>query len=223
MATRNEIADFIAGRLNDPLNRVLKNQIKFSVDYWRAELIRQDINKYGYSGIYTQKLVVPLQPVDSIDSCIVNLNCTVLRTKNKVPNPIRRNSDSDYKFVGSADGKVQYRELDQELIDRLKYLKFTGNAIGFEPKNGYIYVYNAKRTKYIGITAAFDNPQSAIDYCTNSDPANCYNDDMEYPLPLDMLRVIVQGMLSGEFRIITSDLEIPTNVKFNPNQESKNS
>lgn len=205
MATLNQIADYIAGSLKQPLNEELKRRIKFSVKAWRADFIKQDIERNGISGIYTQRLVLDLTKVDEIDSCKVEGECKVLRTVNKVPKPIRRTDDVDFNFVGEADGSVSFTEASRNEVELFKYLKYTSTKRRYRYINGYIYIFNAKRMKYLGLEYAFENPEEAIQVCSSSTADNCYHDDMEFPLPLDMLNRMIKGMLEGEYQIYNDD------------------
>jgi hypothetical protein len=221
MATLNQLADYIAGSLKQPLNEELKRRIKFSIKAWRAILIRQDIERHGLSGIYTQRLVVDLVKVDSVDNCKVQTGCQVLRTQNKVPKPIRRSDDVDFPYVGEADWSEGFTEGSASDMKFLAHLKYTKQKRRYEYVNGYIYVYNAKRMKFLGLVFPFENPEQAITYCSNSTGSDCYNDDMEFPMPLDMLNTIIKGMLEGEYQIFNDDdLTVKEQVNAEPSRST---
>ena len=53
------------------------------------------------------------------------------------------------------------------------------------------------------------NPKDvALFDCDNSD---CYNDNMDYPLPADMLQMITQGILSSELVMLSGSINDTTN------------
>lgn len=198
MATLNQIGERIAFALNEPLNYVLKENIKFSVKYYRSLFIRRDVAANGLSDEFLQKFHVPLLKVDKADDCAFNLGCTVLRTKNKVPKPVRLKSDVLFKFAGTPSGKgFNYTEFE-ELRSRL-HNKYTANEIVYSYINGYIYIYNASKLKYVALQYIVDNPEE-INFCATSD--TCYDDDKEFPIASDFLADIVTNILSKEFRIM---------------------
>lgn len=198
MANLNEIADLVAGRLNDPLNEVLKEQIKFAVKYYRAFLIRRDITKNGMSNEFLQSIKVKLQRADKADSCIASLNCPILRSVNKIPNPIRLNSDEAFKFVGSVGRQKSFTYTRLEELPFTNYLEFNTDEIRYEWMNGYLYIFNNLKLKYAELVAPYANPNKVKDDC---DDIPCFNDDMEFPLGDDLLQTIITGLLSGEFKL----------------------
>jgi len=202
MATLNEIADLVAGRLDDPLNEVLKESIKFSVKYYRATLIRRDVAKNGDSLHFLQTLKVKLKRVDKADSCIASLGCPILRSENKIPNPIRLNSDEAFNFVGSVGRQKGFTYTRLEELPYTTYLEFNALEVRYEWINGYLYIFNNLKFKYAELVAAYADPSKVKDDC--SDVA-CFNDDMEFPLGEDMIETIIKALLSGEFRLVTKE------------------
>ena len=197
--TLNEISERIAYALNEPLNYILKENIKFSVKYWRALLIRRDVQANGLSDEFLQRIYLDLIKVDKADACNFNLNCTdVLRTKNPIPRPLRLKNDILFKFVGTVDGKP-FSYVEYEEVAYTCYNKFTSKDIKYNYTNNYLYVFNNTKLKKIAIQSAFSDPTEVNQFC-NTD--TCYTDDMEFPCPYDMVQQIVQGILSNEFKIL---------------------
>lgn len=199
MASLNQIGERIAYALNDPLNYMLKENIKFSIRYWRAMLIRRDIAQNGLSDEFLQRIYLDLIKVDKADACNFNLDCVkVLRTKNKIPKPIRLKTDVLFKFLGSVDGKP-FTYTEYEEIPYTCYNKFTSKSIRYTYINEYIYVFNNTLLKKIAIQTPFVDPYQANNIC---DDTTCFNDDSEFPCPEDMIQQIVSGILSGEFKMV---------------------
>ena len=213
MASLNQIAERIAYTLGEPLNIVLKENIKFSIKYWRALLYRRDIATNGQSDEFLQKFHAPLTKVDKADDCAFTLDCTILRTTNKVPKPVRLKTDVLFKFVGTADGKAfDYTEYE-EVQFRCEN-KYTGKSIIYSYINDYLYIFNATKLKKLAIQAVFANPEE-INICATSD--TCYSDDDKYPIADDMIGDIINGILSKEFKLLDAkDLAVsvePTDLK----------
>lgn len=196
--TKNQIAERIAYALNEPLNVPLKENIKFSINNWRATLIRRDVQANGMSDGFLQRFYVDLQKVDKADACNFNLNCVeILRTKNPIPRPVRLKSDTLFKFVGTVDGK-SFSQVEYEEVPYTCYKRFTSKDIKFCYVNEYIYIFNNTKLKKIAFQYIVADPSSINNSCTDD---TCLNDDSEYPLPEDMVPQIIAAILSGEFKI----------------------
>lgn len=196
--TLNQIAERIAYSLNEPLNFVLKENIKFSVIAYRALFIRRDAVVNGLSDEFLQSYNSPLIKVDKGDNCYYELGCDVLRTENKVPKPLRLKTDVVFKFVGTPTGKpFSYSEFEE--VGFRCYNKYTGNEIVYSYINGYIYIYNASKLKFVRIQQILADPRQAV-LCSTSD--TCYSDNSEFPMPEDFVPDIIRSIKSGEFNIM---------------------
>lgn len=197
MPSLNQIAERIAYALNDPLNIMLKENIKFSVRYWRSTFIRRDIFANGMSPELCQRIYLDLKKVDKADSCNFNLNdCEILRTVNPVPSYIRWKNDVTFKFIGTADGQIS-TEVEYEEVPYTCYNKFTFNILRHCIVNQYIYIFNNTKLKKIALNHPFFDPYQANALCSG-----CYTDDSEFPCPADMIQQIVQGIITGEFKVL---------------------
>lgn len=211
MATLNESAEHIAFELKDPLNVELKENIKFSLKYWRATLIRRDVARNGMSTEFLQRYYFDLIKVDKADACNFNLDCQILRSKYEIPVPIRLNNDSAYKFIGDVNGKG-WTETEYEEIPYVAYNKYTSKDIRVAIVNRYFYVFGNTKLRKGMTQAAWANPSLINNDCEG----NCYTDDSEFPLPLDMLQQITQGILSTEYKIMNfKDNEVEINAEPN--------
>lgn len=197
--TKNQFAERLAYALNEPLNVVLKENIKFSLNGWRAMFIRRDVQANGMSDGFLQRFYVPLIKVDKADSCNFNLDCvTVLRTTNPIPKPVRLKNDTLFKFVGTVNGKP-FSQVEYEEVPYTCYNKFTNRDIKFTYINDYAYFFNNTKLKQVAFQYIVEDPSKINNVCTSD---TCYNDDSDYPLPEDMMPQILSGILSGEFKIL---------------------
>ncbi len=187
----NEIAYSIAGRLNEPTNDVLIAEIKFQIAVWRAFLMRQEIERDGQSGMYTQTMTVPLVLVDAADNCYIDLDCKVLKTSVKVPNPINIKGDAPFNYVGAVNMKKPFGFRNQSTIA----FSFTGKQVFYSVNNGYIYVWGNNKLDYLTISGIFENPEEAIELCIDS--TNCVGDDENYPISGHHAKTIIEGLVSG--------------------------
>lgn len=204
----NQIAERIAFALDKPHDATLKENIKFSVNYWRALLMRRDVEKNGMSDTWLQKFHINLVKVDKADACNFNLDCvTVLRSSVPIPKPVRLKNDSLFKFVGTVDGKP-FAQVEYEEVPYTCYNKFTSKDFRFAYINDYIYVFNNTKLKYLALQYAVEEPNKINLSCT---AGTCYSDDLEYPCPADIVQQIIAGILVGEFRIIPITDEVEVN------------
>lgn len=211
MASLNAIAEHIAYELKDPLNVVLKENIKFSIKYWRALLIRRDIARNGLSDEFLQRFYFDLVPVDKADACNFSLDCQILRSKFEIPTPIRLNNDILFKFVGSVNGKP-WTYTEYEEVPYVAYNKFTSKEIRYTFVNRYFYIFGNNKLRKGAVQAPFSDPTLINTSCTQD---SCYSDDSEFPIAADMLQQITQGILSTEFKIMNlkdNEVELDTDV-----------
>lgn len=211
MNSLNAIAEHIAYELKAPLNVELKENIKFSVKYWRATLIRRDVARNGMSDEFLQRFYFNLVKVDKADACNFNLDCLILRSEFEIPAPIRLNNDILFKFVGSVDGKA-WTYTEYEEVPYVAYNKFTAKEIRYTWVNKYFYIFGNTKLKKGAVQAPWADP-SLIN--TSCDSASCYSDDSEFPISADMLQQIVDGILTREFRIMNpkdNEVQIDTDI-----------
>lgn len=200
--TLKEAAENIATQKGKAHDVVFKENVKFSIRYWRALLIRRDVAANGVSDEYMQRLHLPLKKVDKADSCNFDLGAChiVVRTENQVPQTIRFKSDVPFKFLGDAYGRP-FTHTQYEEVPYTCYNRFTPKVFRYAYLNGYVYVFNNTKIKYITIIDAFVDPYKANTLCGGV----CFNDDSEFPCPADLMHNIITGIVTGEYRVVTAD------------------
>ena len=91
----------------------------------------------------------------------------------------------------------------------LPYDKYTKDKYKAYMIEDYMYIYNANGLGFINVRGVFEDPKDvALFDCDDSD---CYSDDMDYPLPADMLQMITQGILSTELVMLSGSMNDTTN------------
>ena len=208
--TLRETAEYIAARLDKPNDFVLIQQLEYSIKIWRALLIRRDAEVNQESSLYLQGMEFDLIKVDQLDPCSAVVGCPVLRSKNRIPKPVRLKDGRLFKFVGEAGigtRKKIFSYVEPENLEYTKHNKFTANVIRYSYYNGYVYVFNNLLYRKINIEFVFENPEEFISCC------DCYSDDYEFPLPADMIQIIIQGILTNEFKLKPIDQEVKETPK----------
>lgn len=214
MASLNQLASGVTHDIGQPYNYVLLKRVKDMFIQNRATLLARSIDKKGVGDTYIQRYVVDLEDVDSADSCEVTLDCIVKRTSNKIATPLRIQGDAPFLLVGSANGfvVVTYASSITEVYTATNVMN-VNNIPRYIYINGYGYFYNWDATKALFV-AVYENPTliypETADDCTNG---ICYDDDMEFPCPIDLI-VIIKEMIFKELGLIKeqpkAEVEIDT-------------
>jgi len=203
MATFNSIADEIAGALDRPFDDMFKQRIKEVFRHELARMLRQSMDKTGVDVSLVQRYTAVLEEVDSGDT-VVSYDCTILRTEDKIYKPIRWKTVEPFTYIGSDDIPFIYRH-SVEAKRLAPFLSLTGNAISYDYRNGYIYIYNGKRLEYVTIETVFANPADILAVETADaigiGESTC-KDDMVIPIAEDLIQTVKDKLFSGELAII---------------------
>jgi len=213
--TLNEIAynilNLVRGGRSSNNEHISNSQIKFNVKYYRAMLIRRD---FARNGIITRHLeqdlgCLELIKVDASKCCNLPTECAVYRTVKKVPKTVRFNFSDAITHVGDVSGTGTIPIVDSNAVQWLPYDKYTKNKMKAYMIEDYVYIYNADGLKFINVRGIFEDPEDvALFDCDGSD---CYDDDIDFPIPMDMLQTITQGIMSGELMMLASSVNDTTN------------
>ncbi len=207
MATLNQLSDNIAIRLNRPFDSVLKELIKDSYKDLRALYLKRTIERNGIHESLKQSYDVELELVDFSDSCFISVDCPLLKTKNKVAKPLQYKTDVPFDYVGTITGN-SITHSTFGTIKFYKHLPLVGNAMYYFYMNDHIYVYGNTKLGVIRIESVFANPEQAISLCNNAD---CYDDDMEFPLPQDIIFNISNDIYNIFLNKINDEVQIDEN------------
>jgi len=213
--TLNEIAynilNLVRGGRSSNNDHISTSQIKFNVKYYRAMLIRRD---FARNGIITRHLeqdlgCLELIKVDASKCCDLPVDCAVYRTVKKVPRTVRFNFSDAITHVGDVSGTGTIPIVDSNAVQWLPYDKYTKNKMKAYMIEDYIYIYNADGLKFINVRGIFEDPEDVAMF--DCDGSDCYSDDSEFPIPMDMLQTITQGIMSGELMMLSSSVNDTTN------------
>ena len=213
--TLNEIAynilNLVRGGRSSNNDYISTGQIKFNVKYYRAMLIRRD---FARNGMVTRHLeqdlgCLELQKVDASKCCNLPTECAVYRTVKKIPRTVRFNFKDAVTYVGAIDGKGNIPLVESHTVQWLPFEKYTKNKMKAYMIEDYLYVYNADGLKYINVRGVFEDPEDVTMF--DCDGSDCYDDNSEFPIPMDMLQTITQGIMSGELMMLSSSVNDTTN------------
>ena len=188
---------------NDEL--ISTDQIKFNIQHYRAMLIRRDYARNGYvSKTIEQDLgCIGLEAADMSKCCGVDLptGCTVYRTDRKLPKTVRFNLTDAFTFIGKPNG-----------ASTIPYDKYTSRLTRYYVIDEYIYVYEPNGLEAINIRGVFEDPKEVGQFATCDDEF-CYDEQSAYPLPMDMVSAITNGLVQGELSLLTTTVNDTENDK----------
>ena len=213
--TLNEIAynilNLARGGRSSNNDHISLDQIKFNVKYYRAMLIRRDSTR---NGIITRHLeqdlgCIELQKVDASKCCNLPVDCAVYRSKVKIPRTVRFSFKDAITHVGDVTGLATIPMVEPHMVEYLPYDKYTKQQKKAYMIEDYLYIYNGDGLKFINVRGVFEDPEEvALFDCDGSD---CYDDDSEFPIPMDMVQIITQGLMSGELMMLATSVNDTTN------------
>lgn len=210
MATLRQLAEQVIEAYGKPYDSVLYERAKDLILNTRATLIRQSFERTGIDDIFIIPFVFELIEVDIIDNCQVQLDCIILRSKNKIPEPVRFKNDIPFTFLGTADGTRTFSYIKSFQVPLIKHLKFGYKKISAFYINQYIYIINTKILQWARADAPYSFPNQLIPGCGSDD---CFNDDMEFACPADIINTILKEVITSKVLLITNNEEstVPIN------------
>ena len=207
--TLNEIAynllNLVRGGRSNHDEHISLDQIKFNIKHYRAMFIRRDYAKNGFVSRHVEQDLgcVQLKSVDASKCCNLNTSCAVYRTIKELPKTIRYNFEEAISYVGDVSGTGTIPMVNSNTIQWLPYDKYTKGKMKAYMIDHFLYIYNADGLETINIRGVFEDPQdvSKFDEC---EEGGCYDDSSSaFPIPMDMLSLINQGILAGELQLLS--------------------
>lgn len=194
-----------AGRISDDTTPSY-SQLKFIVNYKRAQYLRQDYTKNYFDNdlIYQDLGCLEMEPVDSAECCSFETGCTIYRTKLQIPIPLRFQDKLAIK-VNAINKTKRFEVILPERYPFIGYTKFPSLTEKVFFLNNRIYT---KSLFALNVRGAFENPEDAKSFVCGDEM--CYTDDSQYPLPADLIDLITKDILGTEIKALISlgqDLE----------------
>ena len=215
--TLNEISynllNLVRGGLSNQDEAISLEQIKFNIKHYRAMFIRRDYAKNGFSSRHVEQDLgcVSLQPVNASKCCGLPVEDVVYRTTEPLPKTIRYNFEEAITYIGDVTGTKTIPLVPSNTVRFLAYDVHTKGRYKAYMIEDYLYVYNADGIDTINVRGVFEDPSDVANY---GDCAKglCYDADKDpFPIPMDMLNLINQGVLNGELSLLTTTFSDTTN------------
>ena len=202
------ILNLVRGGRSNTGENISIDQIKFNIKYYRAMLIRRDFARNGNITRHLEQSLncVRLEKVDASQCCSLPANCDVYRSVENIPRTVRMNFRDSITHVGDITGTSTIPIIDSIAVEWLPYDKYTTNAKRAYVIEDRLYIYNAKGVEYINVRGVFEDPEDLASF--ECDGTDCYDNLSAFPIPMDMIQMITQGIMSGELQLLagsTSD------------------
>jgi hypothetical protein len=216
MASLNELTynllNIFRGGMQSDDEPVSKKQIAFQIGYYRAMLIKRELDK---NRTLDRRLIqdlgcIDLTYVDRAECCDITWDCEVARTVDRIPQPVESSDSALLTFVGLIDKVTPIEYTSKSQAHWSKYNKYTSKSYRAYYHNGYIYIANATRLKYINVQGVFADPESAATF-SQCDGSPCFTWDSQYPIAEYMIQPITEMIMTKEARLITNTPNDQTN------------
>lgn len=193
MNTLNKLAYDLAESVDKDTDYAFVERMKDHVMGYRAMLFRRDQDRGNRLPFeFIQNLgCIDMIEVPSVECCGVDLGCSVYRTKDKVPRPVRTKNGSSFSYVGTVDGQNSFSQMSRAETSFRSFDRFRGAAEFFVYENGHIYVFNTKPEKIL-VKGVFSDPRDIkqMGYCEEE----CFDDDSEFPMAEDMTPILLRAI-----------------------------
>lgn len=218
MATLNQIVynlrDLVSsGRLNDDTT-ISFRQLKFIVNYKRAQYLRQDYvkNYFDNDSIYQDLGCLEMEEVDEAECCTYSTGCKIYRTKKELPQLIKLVDRLGIK-INAINKTTRFEIVLPERFPFITNTKYPSLTEKIFILNNRIYSKNVISLNVRGLLA---NPEDAKKFICANDTV-CYTDDSEYPITIDMLDLITKDILQTELQALISTVQdLENNAEYNP-------
>jgi hypothetical protein len=188
-------------------------QIEFNVKHYRAMLLRRDFARNGLVSRHVEQDLgcIELEKVNASKCCKLPKECDVVRTVVDIPRTVRFNFTDAITHVSDPSGLITIPVVDALTVQFLPYDRFTKNTRKAYMIEDKLYIYNPGGMDTINIRGVFEDPEVVAKF--ECDGRNCYDDQSDFPMPLDMVQAITDGLVKGTFMMIAqtvSDTENDT-------------
>ena len=207
--TLNEIAqnllNIVRGGRSNHDEHISMDQIKFNIKHYRAMFIRRDYARNGFTSRHVEQDLgcVSLEKVDASKCCNLPSHCSVYRTMGRIPKTIRYNFEEAITHVGDVTGTGTIPMVNSNTIQWLPWDKYTKDKMKSYMIGDYLYIYNANGLENINVRGVFEDPEDVARF-SDCEGVKCYNDSKsDYPLSMDMLSLINQGLINGELAMLS--------------------
>lgn len=215
----NGLVELLSAMVGQPFSGPLQEQMKVVFNYKRADWMQKVIDKHPEQRkFFLKDFSVELESVDKAE-CPVNLDCSVFRTVEKIPAPLR-SAYALFDYVGDPDKMDGYSYTSTEqLYWMVNYSKYTKDRPKYFYVNGYIYIYNEPDLGYVNIRGIWPDQRQLNPF--KCDDVPCYTDEDQYDIADDIINSMMQDILKNELRLFAPDITAQTEVTVDQTNPTK--
>jgi len=166
--------------------KITDRQILYWVEQTRSMLISQSLGKKDdINDSWIQYInCVELEQVDASTCCLVDTDCYVLRSKERLPSTIDTWKDNWIVSVSTVDGTMIPKS-NPFKSKYQKYNKYTNSDRSWYLKDDYLYVINDQLLTYVSVAGLFEFPSDLANF-TSCDGDACWSYDSNYPISMSL-------------------------------------
>ncbi len=204
-------------KLNNADARLTDRHIYLLMKKHSSFLLKRDASWLRTSNTVYQTLPkLNLEEVDTVEACGIKTNCTIKRSKNKIPLLVENQDGPIIRRVTSIDGSTVLTPIESS-----GYFRKIGKSTNKYDKtlyywylNGYLYFPNIKWDA-VRMEAYFENKVNA-ECCCEEEPAPCeYKQDSDFIFP-DFLVTLMDQLIIQDISVY---LKIPQDQLINKKEE----
>jgi hypothetical protein len=174
---------------------------RFNYIHYRSMFIRRDQEKNKQlPSKAIQQIVCEMVVVRATEIPGVKVGVEISKTKEAIPSVVRLKSRDAFEFIGPIDGIDPFSIISAREAQYVQFTQFTKRIPRVYLRRGNLYVVNKKPSQIL-VEAVFEDPTELEKY-TRTDGTLAYTEEMDFPLPDDMIQGITQGLLSGELKFL---------------------
>ena len=181
-------------------------QIKFNIKYYRAMFIRRDFARNGNITRHLEQSLgcVELEKVDASLCCALPSNCDVYKCKTMIPKTVRLNFKDAITHVSDVTGIYTIPMVDPLYVQWLPYDKYVKDEKRAYMIEDHLHIYNANGLQFVNVRGIFEDPEALEDYDCEGNLR--YDPTQPFPIPMDMVQAITNGIINGELQLLVRPL-----------------
>jgi len=161
--------------------------------------------------------------------CLPPIGCSILKTKQPLPQPLTDLNKHLLQSVTSIDGSIIYSEVGWTEKKYKSANKYTANKPDYYIRNDYLYITHRNGPKIIAITGLFEDPLEAENYpsfCPDNDCEDCEDCssplDKDFPIDVDLVDTLIEMSVNELIILFSKNIEdLTNNTQDNIPEQSK--
>ena len=185
---------------------ISRRQLEDWVHQYRAVLLKRDLDKKGRrpNPEYIQEIDhLKLSLIDETgDNQLTGLSKGkyLMKTDLELPKTLDLNNKSGLMYVGTADGnEISY--ITEARSKWQRYKKYTADDTICFQRGSYLYLISKEPIEYLSVRGIFEIPPEVGRFVNPITNQPYYNSDSKYPVPINLVPVIKEMILTKELQI----------------------